>query len=151
MNRAGLCLNQWHLIDSHGKSLRIWASRNHYQELPIERSWGWDNFRRTIQEDRRLFLGAFHSRSSSPVVGMGASAKGNTFLQYYGLDGTMVDCVTDTNPNKIGKFTPGTGIPIRPDDALKEYKEVRVIPLAWNLNLENKIHEINPAATIFHR
>jgi SAM-dependent methyltransferase len=42
----------------------------------------------------------------------GASTKGNTILQYYGLDHTLIECASERSPQKWGKFTVGTGIPI---------------------------------------
>ncbi len=42
----------------------------------------------------------------------GAGAKGVTFAQLVDPDCTLVDCLVDLNPNKQGKFTPGTGHPI---------------------------------------
>ncbi|MBI4129566.1 class I SAM-dependent methyltransferase [Candidatus Peregrinibacteria bacterium] len=42
----------------------------------------------------------------------GASTKGNTILQYYGLDHTLIEGASERSPEKWGKFTVGTGIPI---------------------------------------
>jgi hypothetical protein len=42
----------------------------------------------------------------------GASTKGNTILQYYGLDHMLIEGACDINPEKIGKFTVGSMIPI---------------------------------------
>ncbi len=42
----------------------------------------------------------------------GASTKGNTLLQYYGLDHSLIEAAADKSPEKWGKYTIGTGIPI---------------------------------------
>ena len=42
----------------------------------------------------------------------GASTKGNTILQYYGLDHTLIEAASERSPEKWGKVTVGTGIPI---------------------------------------
>ncbi len=42
----------------------------------------------------------------------GASTKGNTILQYYGLDHNDIEAASERSPEKWGKFTVGTGIPI---------------------------------------
>lgn len=42
----------------------------------------------------------------------GASTKGNTILQYYGLDHTLITGAAERSPEKYGKFTIGTMIPI---------------------------------------
>jgi SAM-dependent methyltransferase len=67
------------------------------------------------------------------IVCIGAAAKGNTFLNYYRLDRTVIDLVTDASPSKIGKFTPGTRIPIEPDSALSHYGKVYAIITSWNI------------------
>lgn len=42
----------------------------------------------------------------------GASTKGNVILQYYGLDWTLIHGAAERSPEKWGKVTIGTGIPI---------------------------------------
>ncbi len=42
----------------------------------------------------------------------GASTKGNTILQYYGLDGSLIEAAAEKSPWKCGKYTIGTMIPI---------------------------------------
>jgi hypothetical protein len=79
-------------------------------------------------------------------VCVGAAAKGNTFLNFYNLDASVIDCVTDTSPSKIGKFTPRTRIPIAPDDTLARYDRVHAIITSWNLSafLRGVLLKINP-------
>lgn len=47
-----------------------------------------------------------------PVALWGAGAKGATLANLVDPDGTCIDCVVDLNPNKQGRFLPGTGHPI---------------------------------------
>lgn len=46
------------------------------------------------------------------IYGYGASTKGNTILQYYGLDSRLIKGVADKSPEKWGKYTVGTYIPV---------------------------------------
>ena len=46
------------------------------------------------------------------VYGYGASTKGNTILQYYGLGPKDITAIADKSPEKWGKYTVGTMIPI---------------------------------------
>jgi SAM-dependent methyltransferase len=46
------------------------------------------------------------------VHGYGASTKGNTILQYVGLDSSVIPCIADRNTDKWGLETVGTHIPI---------------------------------------
>lgn len=47
-----------------------------------------------------------------PVALWGAGAKGATLANLVDPDGMFIDCVVDLNPNKQGRFIPGTGHPI---------------------------------------
>jgi SAM-dependent methyltransferase len=51
------------------------------------------------------------------VAGYGASAKSTTLLNFCDIGPDLVPYVLDLTPTKIGRFTPGTGIPIvdKPD------------------------------------
>lgn len=49
----------------------------------------------------------------------GASTKGNVILQHYGLDATMIDAAADRDPNKWGKYTIATGIPITSEEQFR--------------------------------
>ena len=67
------------------------------------------------------------------IVGIGAATKGNTLLNYCGIDSTLLEFVTDASPLKIGKYTPGSNIPIRPDEAIHpEITHALILP--WNLS-----------------
>ncbi len=66
------------------------------------------------------------------VVAIGAAAKGNTLLNYCGIDATLIDFATDASPLKIGKYTPGSHLPIRSDDAINE-DVTHALILAWNI------------------
>jgi SAM-dependent methyltransferase len=46
------------------------------------------------------------------IYGYGASAKGNTLLNVAGIGADILDCIVDTTPYKIGKFSPGMHIPV---------------------------------------
>lgn len=64
------------------------------------------------------------------VIGYGAAAKGNTFLNFSKI---KLDYIIDDNPLKQGLYTPGSRIFISSIDKLKtETGDICVIPLAWN-------------------
>jgi hypothetical protein len=52
------------------------------------------------------------SRRGACVLGYGASTKGNVILQFCGLTPAQIPAIAEVNPDKFGKFTPGTLIPI---------------------------------------
>ncbi|OJF15668.1 SAM-dependent methyltransferase [Couchioplanes caeruleus subsp. caeruleus] len=65
------------------------------------------------------------------VAGYGASAKGTTLLNICGLTRAEVEFCTDTTPQKQGRFTPGTHIPIVAPEDVEEQPDLRLM-LAWN-------------------
>ena len=70
------------------------------------------------------------------VVGYGAPAKGNTLLNYCGIDKNILRYTVDINPYKQGRFLPGTQIPIYQPQKIFETKPDYVLILAWNLKDE---------------
>lgn len=67
-----------------------------------------------------------------PVVGFGAPAKGNTFLNYAKL---QLDFIIDETPMKRNKYTPGMSISIEGIDGfdrIDHYPQVCFVILAWN-------------------
>ena len=80
------------------------------------------------------------------IIGIGAAAKANTFLNYIGLNKFLIDYITDASKYKIGKFTPLSRIPIFSDNKIKlAGHKVVAIALAWNIGkiLKSKILKIN--------
>lgn len=66
------------------------------------------------------------------IAGYGASAKGQTLLQFMNIDTTLLDFIADKAPLKQGLYTPGTHIPIVPAEALLERQPDYTLILAWN-------------------
>lgn len=79
------------------------------------------------------------------IVAIGAAAKGNTLLNYCGIDTGLVDFVTDVSPLKIGKYMSGSHIPIRSDDAIDD-SITHAFLISWNLAdfLKGKIGPKHP-------
>tara|TARA_B000000532_G_scaffold243987_1_gene241847 strand:+ start:1554 stop:2777 length:1224 start_codon:yes stop_codon:yes gene_type:complete len=50
--------------------------------------------------------------NNKTIYAYGAPVKGNTLLNYMRIDNTIIDKVVEVNPLKIGKYTPGTNIPV---------------------------------------
>lgn len=66
------------------------------------------------------------------IGGFGAPAKGNTFLNYLGLDSAVISEIADNTLEKIGKITPGSHIPIVDDKVFLERKYDIALLLSWN-------------------
>ena len=66
------------------------------------------------------------------IWGYGASTKGNTLLQWYGLDHNYIDAIAERNPDKYGKKTVGTNIIIKSEDEMRRAKPDYLLVLPWH-------------------
>jgi NDP-4-keto-2,6-dideoxyhexose 3-C-methyltransferase len=62
----------------------------------------------------------------------GASTKGNTILQYAGIDSTLIPYAADRNPDKHGSETIGTKIPIISEEQSREMSPDYYLALPWH-------------------
>lgn len=77
------------------------------------------------------------------VIGYGAAAKGNTFLNFAKINNLTY--VVDDNILKTGMFLPGTKTPIHSPVTLKqENGPICIVPLAWNFfdEIKSKVHHL---------
>ena len=66
----------------------------------------------------------------------GASTKGNTILQWCGIDNTVIDFASDRNPEKDGAKTIGTDIPIISEEKSRAMKPDYYLVLPWHFRRE---------------
>jgi len=66
------------------------------------------------------------------IGALGASTKGNVLLQYCGMKETDISFVGEVNPEKYECFTPGTLIPIIPEDELLTKAPDFLLVLPWH-------------------
>lgn len=151
LRRVGLILVSVEFINYHGGSLRVFArsakaamesiEAQHWEDDEVAQGLfllsKYDMWRKSMEHQRDAFLKRVYDLRSSNkrIVAIGAAAKGNTVLTYYGLNRFVVDCLTDASPTKQGKFTPLTRVPIVADSELSRYPDgVYAIVLAWNIS-----------------
>ena len=78
-----------------------------------------------------LFL-ADIKRNGAKISAYGAAAKGNTLLNYCGVNGLLIDFVADITPAKQGKCLPGSHIPVFGEEVIQERKPDYIVILPWN-------------------
>jgi len=117
----------------NGGSIRIFAEKQNdrpisdevkkilNKEHKIDFLQEWKNFDDRIKLYRFKFIEFLRqiNKQGAVVWGLGASTKGNTLLQYYGLSQDEIVAIADVNPSKFGRYTKGTGIPITSEDSWK--------------------------------
>lgn len=84
-----------------------------------------------LKQDLVKLIGELH-RDGKSVAAYGASAKGSTLLNFFGLDHRQIAFVVDRSTYKQGRLTPGTHIPILPPEALLQKRPDYTLLLTWN-------------------
>jgi len=72
----------------------------------------------------------------------GASTKGNTLLQYFGLDRNVIQAAAERNPDKWGKVTVGTRIPIVSEEEARARRPDYFLVLPWHFIEEFQAREL---------
>lgn len=70
------------------------------------------------------------------IWGYGASTKGNTLLQWYGLGCDLIDGIAERNPAKFGLKTIGTNIPIHSEKEMRLANPDYLLVLPWHFIYE---------------
>jgi hypothetical protein len=71
-------------------------------------------------------------KEGKTIWGYGASTKGNTLLQWFGLDSTLITAIADRNPDKWGLYTVGTNIQILSEAAMRDDEPDYLLVLPWH-------------------
>ena len=77
------------------------------------------------------------------ICGYGATSKSTTILNYCNIDSKIIDCIFDTTPNKIGKYSPGMHIPIIDYKYFSKRFYKYTFLFAWNHKKEIEEKEIS--------
>jgi hypothetical protein len=98
----------------------------------------WEKFQSDIEALREQTVNFIkEAKAQGKVVcGYGASTKGNTLLQWFGLDHTMIDAIAERSPYKFGLKTIGTNIPILSEEEVRAMKPDYMIVLPWHFIAE---------------
>jgi len=85
-----------------------------------------------IKKDVTGFISEEVLRHGKKVFVYGASTKGNAMLQYFGLDHHLITAASERNPDKWGKVTVGTRIPIVSEEEARRAKPDYFLVLPWH-------------------
>ena len=70
--------------------------------------------------------------NNKKICGYAATSKSTTILNYCNINKDLIDYITDTTPEKIGKYTPGSHIPIIDYKLFMKKKPDIAVLFAWN-------------------
>jgi SAM-dependent methyltransferase len=136
-------------LEIHGGSIRVFARRatNGASPAPVVEEWlekearrglfaegTYDAFRARVEQIREELLKLLGELKADGkrIVGYGASARGNTLLNYYGIGTETLEYVVDRNPLKEGLYSPGMHIPVEGPARLATDDPDYVLVIAWN-------------------
>jgi hypothetical protein len=145
--KHGLDIVRVERVPIHGGSLRLFVAHDGTPPdgsatalLAEEAAWGvrdaarYENFGRRVrslgQTLKEMLSGL--KRSGARIAAYGASAKGATLLNTFGIGGETLDFIVDRSPVKQGLHSPGTHLPILPPEALLDRRPDHVLLLTWN-------------------
>lgn len=83
------------------------------------------------RDDLRRLIGNLRDDGKT-VLGYGASTKGNVVLQFCGFTRDDITAIAEVNPDKFGRYTPGTGIPIISEAEARAMKPDYFLVLPWH-------------------
>jgi len=136
-------------IPTHGGSFRVYSARRGSRPRhpavddmmaaePVGGALrqGLADFRRRVVLSK-LSLHAILSSVKSAgerIVGVSAPSRASTLVNYVGLDDGILDCVVEIKGSlKIGKYLPGTIVPVVDESALFEQQPEYALILSWHI------------------
>lgn len=151
-SRHGLMIFDVEQIPVHGGSLRIYVGHEgqhvtsqavsdmHKNEcqLNIKQHSYYQAFANRIASLKTTLCDQLNllKKQNNRIAAYGASAKGTTLLNYFGIGNDIIDFVVDLSPIKHGYHTPGTHLKINPVEYLSTEKIDYTLLLTWNFSEE---------------
>lgn len=148
MQRFGMELFDVQRTKIHGGSIRMFVARKGSRQVQpvvaemvaaeeqagIHTSAKMHAFAKSVENHRLELVRLLVSLKDKghTLAGIGAPAKGSTLLNYCGINPWLLSFVTEKNKLKIGRFTPGTHIPILSDEELLQRMPDYALILPWN-------------------
>ncbi len=140
------------LISTHGGSIRVFASRSLNYKISNSFHQILENEKKFLYEENNLFsyknivqkqkvdllktLIELKNKKKS-VFGIGAPSRGTTLLNYCGIDTSLVSQICEIKgSHKIGKYLPGTSIPVLDEEILFKEQPDYVLLLSWHISKE---------------
>lgn len=120
----------------NGGSYRIFARHYKGTGIPYEEKFTLEDimaFTRRIEENRQQCVSFIKEQvaQGKKVYVYGASTKGNVILQYFGLDHTLITAASERSPEKWGKYTIGSWIPIISEEEARKAQPDYFLVLPW--------------------
>lgn len=119
-------------------TLAIKALRQDEFDLELDTDKPYRFFQERVNVHREELVGMLkklHSEGKRIHI-YGASTKGNTILQWCGIDGRLIEAAAERNPDKYGARTLGTDIPIISEEESRKARPDYYLVLPWHFRAE---------------
>jgi len=122
---------------------RVDALLTHEQTLGLNQKKTYLDFYKKIEKLKKQtvdFIKKEKARGKT-IWGYGASTKGNTLLQWFGLDNSLIEGIAERAPKKFGYKTVGSNIPIYSEEEMRKRQPDYLLLLPWHFINEFKQRE----------
>lgn len=122
---------------------RVIELREKENVLHLDSNKPFDDFIKRINEEKSKLTIFIKNEvdAGKTIHGYGASTKGNTLLQFYNLNNKLIAAIADRNPDKWGRTTIGTNIPIISEEESHLKNPDYFLILPWHFIQEFKQRE----------
>ena len=138
--------------ETHGGSMRyviarsgtypiseaVYTWQQHERSMGIDIPETYSAFKASCEKSREnllAFLVGLHAKKQR-VIGYAATSKSTTVLNYCNIGPELIEFITDITPEKQGRYTPGTHIPVVPVDHFHKEPPNYAVLFAWNHQAE---------------
>jgi SAM-dependent methyltransferase len=113
---------------------QIAAMRQREFDLELDTDKPYKDFqdRINVHKQKLMHLLTDLKKKGAKIHIYGASTKGNTILQWCGIDNRLIECAAERNPDKYGARTLGTDIPIISEAESRAMKPDYYLVLPWH-------------------
>ncbi len=129
---GSVCINVQKFPNPIGKSVTEMLNRERTAKMDSLATY--TDFAKRVDKIRDSLVAQLEilKEKGATIAAYGATAKGNTLLNYCGISTDILDYVSDTTPFKQGRYTPGTHIPVFPESHFHDCPPDYTLLLAWN-------------------
>ena len=127
-----------------GARQRINNLKENERKLKLNDKKIYEDFAERVEKIKKEVFNFIKSEveNGKKVYVYGASTKGNTLLQYFNLDNSLIKAAAERNSTKWGRKTIGTNIPIISEEQARDEKPDYFLILPWHFLKEFKEREV---------
>jgi len=152
LEKAGLIVFKVEKIPTHGGSIRVYSSAKppfmdpsvdailkEEEDFGLFRQSTLEQFSKDVLKSKIKLLELLHSLKGGghSIFGVGAPSRASTIVNYCGLSRDFIECVVEVSgSHKIGKYMPGSNIPVADEKRLYEEQPPYALLFSWHISAE---------------